>query len=137
MKLISAYAPHLREEDDVRKIMLDVLIALSPAVIGAAYFFGWYALFLCIAGAVIGELFDIFVMRYLRGVKDFVPDGSGAVTGLLLAMNVSTRLPFWAFLLGLVFALGIGNTCSEDSARTFSTLRSSEERFCSFLFPLT
>jgi electron transport complex protein RnfD len=108
MKLMSTYAPHLREEDDVRKIMLDVLVALSPAVIGAAYFFGWYALFLCIAGAVIGELFDIFVMKYLRGIKNFVPDGSGAVTGLLLAMNVSTRLPFWAFLLGLVFALGIG-----------------------------
>lgn len=108
MKLVSAYPPHLRDTDDVRKVMYDVLIALTPVVIGAAYFFGWYALLLCVLGAVLGELFDFFVMKFLRKSKDFVPDGSGAVTGLLLALNVSTRLPVWAFVIGLVFALGIG-----------------------------
>ncbi|RKX47977.1 MAG: electron transporter RnfD, partial [Thermotoga sp.] len=82
MKLITANAPHIRSSDNVRAIMVDVLIALIPAVIGASVFFGWYALFLCILGMVVGELIDYIIMRWIRGRKDFVPDGSGAVTGV-------------------------------------------------------
>lgn len=108
MKLITTNAPHIRNTDNVRAIMIDVLIALIPAVVGASVFFGWYALLLCILGMVSGELMDLIIMRWIRGKKDFVPDGSGAVTGVLLALNVSARLPAGIFLIGLIFALGVG-----------------------------
>ena len=55
MKLVVANAPHVRTDDSVRKIMIDVLIALMPAVIGAVIFFGWYSLIMCIIGAFFAE----------------------------------------------------------------------------------
>lgn len=38
MKLLTTSAPHVRTEDSTRKIMVDVLVALVPAVIAATYF---------------------------------------------------------------------------------------------------
>ncbi|MBT1247808.1 MULTISPECIES: RnfABCDGE type electron transport complex subunit D [unclassified Thermosipho (in: thermotogales)] len=107
MKLITGNAPHVRANDTTSKVMMDVIIALIPAIIGAWYFFGGYALFLILLGAVTGELFELFIMRVLRNDKSFTPNGSAAVTGILLAMNVSSATPWWVFLIGLVFALGI------------------------------
>ncbi|ANQ54432.1 electron transporter RnfD [Thermosipho sp. 1063] len=107
MKLITGNAPHVRANDTTSKVMMDVIIALIPAIIGAWYFFGGYALFLILLGAVTGELFELFIMRVLRNDKSFTPNGSAAITGILLAMNVSSATPWWVFLIGLAFALGI------------------------------
>ncbi|WP_041083415.1 RnfABCDGE type electron transport complex subunit D [Thermotoga profunda] len=107
MKLITKDAPHIRSEDTVRNIMIDVLIALGPAVAGAALFFGWYALFLCIFGAVAAEMIEWFIVKVLRKQKEFVPDFSAAVTGLLLAMNLPPTAPWWLLLIGIIIAIGI------------------------------
>lgn len=107
MKLLTTSAPHVRNEDSTRKIMIDVLIALVPAVIGATYFFGLYALVLSVIGMVSAELIELFIMRVLRKDKSFVPNGSAAVTGLLLALNVSAATPWWVLLIGVVFAIAI------------------------------
>lgn len=107
MKLVTGNAPHLRSNDTTAKVMLDVIIALIPALIGSWYFFGFYAFFLAIFGAVVGELFELFIMKVLRNDKNFTPNGSAAVTGILLAMNVSPATPWWVFLIGLIFALGV------------------------------
>ncbi|MDK2885820.1 MAG: H+/Na+-translocating ferredoxin:NAD+ oxidoreductase subunit [Thermosipho sp. (in: thermotogales)] len=107
MKLITGNAPHLRNNDTTAKVMIDVIIALIPALIGAWYFFGFYAFFLAILGAIFGELFELFIMKYLRKDKSFVPNGSAAVTGILLAMNVSPATPWWIMIIGLIFALGV------------------------------
>jgi len=101
-------APHIRHPDDTSKIMRDVLIALIPATIFSGFIFGWYAWILAIVGAFGGELIEYIIIRFFRGDKKFIPDGSASVTGLLLALNVSVKLPLWAFLVGLVFALVVG-----------------------------
>lgn len=107
MKLITKDAPHIRSEDTVRNIMIDVLIALGPAVAGAALFFGWYALFLCVFGAFAAEMIEWFIVKVLRKQKEFVPDFSAAVTGLLLAMNLPPTAPWWLLLIGIIIAIGI------------------------------
>ncbi len=107
MNLIVKDAPHLRTEDSVKKIMLDVLIALAPAVAAGALFFGWYALVLCIVGALFGELFEWFIAKIVRKQKEFSPDLSAAVTGLLLAMNLPPTAPWWLLLIGIIVAIGI------------------------------
>ena len=101
-------APHIRHPDDTSKIMRDVLIALIPATIFSGFIFGWYAWILAIVGAFGGELIEYIIIRFFRKDKNFVPDGSASVTGLLLALNVSVKLPLWAFLVGLIFALVVG-----------------------------
>jgi len=70
MKLLTTSAPHVRTQDSTRKIMIDVLIALIPAVIAATYFFGFYALILAIVGVVSAELVELFIMRVLKRIRN-------------------------------------------------------------------
>lgn len=104
----SASAPHIRTNDSVSKIMMDVIIALIPAVIVSVIVFGWSALVLCLMGMVFAEALEIFIMKVLRKKKDFTPDGSAAVTGLLLAMNIPAGFPWYLFIIGVVIAIGLG-----------------------------
>jgi len=107
MKLLTSSAPHVRTQDSTRKIMIDVIIALIPSVIAATYFFGMYALVLSVIGMVSAEAIEFFIMRVLRKDKNFVPNGSAAVTGLLLALNLSVATPWWVLLIGVLFAIAI------------------------------
>jgi electron transport complex protein RnfD len=88
-------APHLRSEDNVRKIMLDVLIALSPAAVWAVVSFGLKALALILVCTLGAEALEFIVMRFVRQKKSFRPDLSGSVTGLLLALNLSVSVEWW------------------------------------------
>lgn len=107
-KLNVSAAPHIRGPHSTRKIMIDVLIALLPATFWAIWIFGHRALILCVIGVLGAELIELLIMRVFRKRKNFVSDGSAAVTGLLLALNVSSTLPWYLMVLGLVFALGVG-----------------------------
>jgi len=108
MAFNTSSAPHLRSNQSVRKVMIDVLIALLPATVVAVVNFGWNALLLCVLGVVGAELLELLIMKGLRKKKDFVPDGSAAVTGLLLALNVSGTLPWYLLLIGVLVAVGLG-----------------------------
>ncbi|ODN30899.1 RnfABCDGE type electron transport complex subunit D [Fervidobacterium thailandense] len=107
MKLLTSPAPHVRTTDSTASVMIDVLIALSPAVVAATYFFGLQAFILSIVGMISAELLEFFIMRFLRKDKGFVPNGSAAVTGLLLALNVSVATPWWVLLIGVLFAIAV------------------------------
>ncbi|WP_448374384.1 RnfABCDGE type electron transport complex subunit D [Fervidobacterium sp.] len=107
MKLLTSPAPHVRTYDSTRKIMIDVIIALVPAVIAGTFFFGLQALILSILGMLSAEALEFFIMRVLRKDKNFKPNGSAAVTGLLLALNLSVATPWWVLLIGVLFAIAI------------------------------
>ena len=44
LKLIASSSPHIRSKDNTRSIMLDVIIALLPALVMSIYVFGVRAL---------------------------------------------------------------------------------------------
>ncbi len=96
--------PHIHSHDSSRRIMLDVIIALLPASVAAVVLFGLDALWLivtCVAAAVLSEfLFNLIAKR-----KQSVGDLSAVVTGLLLALNLSTKVPLWQAALGSIFAI--------------------------------
>ncbi|MGC9383946.1 MAG: RnfABCDGE type electron transport complex subunit D [Kosmotogaceae bacterium] len=119
MKLSVSSAPHLRTSDSIRKIMLDVIIALLPASVASIFIFGLRALVLilvCVVGSVLTEL---FVMKLLRGKKEFRPDGSATVTGLLLALNLSVAVSWWQALIGVIVAIGIAKHVFGGLGRNF------------------
>jgi electron transport complex protein RnfD len=119
MKLSVSPAPHLRTSDSVRKIMLDVIIALLPASVASIFIFGLHALVLilvCVIGSVLTEL---FIMKLLRGKKEFKPDGSATVTGLLLALNLSVAVSWWQALIGVIVAIGIAKHVFGGLGRNF------------------
>ena len=107
IKLKVANAPHIGIKDDVRSVMVDVLIALIPAVIVATIVFGIKALFLSVLGAVVGELLDAFIVAKMLKDKKQLWNGSGAVTGLLLALNIGIGTPWWILIIGIAFALAV------------------------------
>jgi len=119
VKLSMMAAPHLRSEDNVRKIMLDVLIALSPAAVWAVVSFGLKALALILVCTLGAEALEFIVMRFVRQKKSFRPDLSGSVTGLLLALNLSVSVEWWQALIGVFVAIVIAKAVFGGLGKNF------------------
>ena len=102
-KIVSS-SPHIRSTASTQRIMLDVLIALTPAAIAGTVIFGLGAalvIAVCVGGAVLSELvFNLITKR-----PNSLPDLSAAVTGLILALNLHANTPWWQCLIGSVFAI--------------------------------
>ena len=100
-----ASSPHIRPENvSIPIIMRDVLIALVPAGIAAIWFFGLKAANLMALGMLACILSEALWQK-MAGAKITVEDGSAAVTGLLLALNLPPDAPWWIPLVGGVFAM--------------------------------
>ena len=105
-QLTVSLSPHVRSGATTRRIMLDVCLALLPAVIFAVYWFGFGVLLtvlLSVASAILSELLMEKALR--RPVT--IDDGSAAVTGLLLALTLPAGTPWYVPVLGSVFAICI------------------------------
>jgi len=104
-KLILSSSPHLKADDDVKKIMRGVVIALLPAVAFSVYYFGLQSLLVMLT-AIAACLATEFLLKKLRNKE--INEGSGVVTGLLLAMTLPPGLHLGYVVLGSVFAIAIG-----------------------------
>jgi len=90
--------------------MRDVIIALLPATIVGVIIFGLGALqtvLICVASAMLAE----WVLQKLMKRNITVGDGSAALTGLLLGLNLPPSVPWWIPILGAFFAIGIVKQC--------------------------
>lgn len=87
--------------------MLDVIIALTPAILVALYYFGWYAFRLTVISVAACVLTEWLIQKYLLKVPTTVGDLSAVVTGILLAFNVPANLPVWMIIVGSVVSIGI------------------------------
>lgn len=104
MKLALASSPHIRGGFHTNRIMLDVVIALLPALAAGALVLGVRALLValvCVAAALITEgIYDLIAHR-----RSTLPDCSAAVTGLLLAMTLPVSILLWQAAIGGAFAV--------------------------------
>lgn len=101
-KLIVSSSPHLRSGASTQRIMLDVIIALCPALIASFVFFGPRALIL-VAVTVLSCVLSEYISRKVMKRDNTVPDLSCIVTGLLLAFNLPVSLnPLMAVFGGVV-----------------------------------
>ena len=103
-KLIVSSAPHIRTKKDTPGVMLDVIIALLPALIAGVVIFGLRALLVvatCVLASVVSEfLFNIIVKK-----NQTIFDLSAIVTGLILGLNLRADAPVWQCIVGSVFAI--------------------------------
>lgn len=102
--LISA-APHLKSWYSTSKIMYLVVVALLFPTAAAVYFFGYYALTVCVV-AIVSAVATEWAVRKIRG-RPFVNDGSAVVTGLLLALVLPPTLPLWMVAVGSMLSIAI------------------------------
>lgn len=103
-------APHIRSGDTVKRIMLDVIIALVPAAIASVYFFGFYSLAI-LAVAILSCVGSEYVFQKLMHKPSQIGDLSAVVTGILLAFNVPAQAPLWMVAFGGIFAIIIVKEC--------------------------
>ena len=118
-KLLVSTAPHVHQRTTTASVMRDLLIALTPATVAAIVFFGWKAaliIALCVGTAVVSELLFCILSKRPSTVSDL----SAAVTGLLLALNLSTKVSIWQCIVGSVFAIIVVKCAFGGLGRNFA-----------------
>lgn len=98
-------SPHIRDKVTSSNIMLMVVISLLPATFFGIWNFrhenAWILIVLTTAAAVLAEYLWEKLMHKPVTIKDF----SAVVTGLLLALNLPSTLPWWMGVVGAFFAI--------------------------------
>ena len=105
-RLTVSASPHVRSHETTTGIMLDVIIALVPALVMSAVYFGTRALALTavtVGSAVLCE----YLSRKIMKRDNTLGDLSAVVTGLILAFNLPATLPLWMAAIGSVIAIVI------------------------------
>lgn len=103
-KLHISNAPHISTSQSVPLIMWTVVIALLPAAAWSVYIYGLNTFILLAVGTLGAMLAEAL---FQLGMKQELTwkDGSAAITGILVAMNVPPQAPWWLVLIGSVFAV--------------------------------
>jgi len=105
--LIVTISPHIRSEDNISRMMLDVIIALSLNILVSICFYSWRAFSLiltCIVFSISTEVISQKIMKKKGTVSDF----SAVVTGLLLGFCLPPSLPLWIAAIGSIFSILVG-----------------------------
>ena len=105
-KLIVTAAPHITGPDSTQKIMQRVCLALCPTLVAAVIIFGINALILTLVTVAACVFFE---WGYCKLVHREVPVGdfSAVVTGMLLAFNLPSTLPWWMAVVGAFISIVI------------------------------
>jgi len=103
-------SPHISGRFSTRRVMVDVVIGLVPAMVAAGYFFRVQA-FVLIATCVISCIVTEWLCNVVRKEPnrlESLGDFSAVVTGIILALSVPPGLPIWAAIIGSAFAIAVG-----------------------------
>lgn len=103
-KVVVTSSPHIKAEDDTQSLMLDVLIALIPALAVAVFTFGARALIMTVISMAACALFETAYNKIV-GHPNTIKDFSCLVTGVLIAFNVPVAAPLWMVVFGALFGI--------------------------------
>jgi electron transport complex protein RnfD len=101
-------SPHIHTELTVPQIMRGVIIAMAPALLFSIYNFGIGTIYVTLLAVVFCVGIEYLIARYLLHRPATIYDGSAVITGILLAFNVPSNLPWYIILIGSAVAIGIG-----------------------------
>ena len=105
-----AASPHLSSgAQTTRRMMIDVLIGLAPALCTALYLFRWHAVAqvgICILSCMAAEA----MFTALRRRRLSLGDCSAAVTGLILGLSLPWSAPWYVGGIASLVAIGVGKT---------------------------
>ena len=106
MALNTAHSPHIHANTSITAIMLNVVLALVPAIITYLWFFGWGLLIhitIALTTALLCEALILFLRK--KPIKSALMDGSALVTALLIAFCIPPLAPWWITFIGTAFAI--------------------------------
>lgn len=105
--LLISGAPHLHSKENTRRIMLDVIIALTPASLVAIFFCGLSALSIFVVAIATCVATEYLIQRFMLKGPSTISDLTAILTAILLALNLPPTSPWWMVMIGSVVAIGI------------------------------
>lgn len=106
-KMIVSPNPHIHSAVSTRSLMLDVIIALMPAVLVSVLFYGLSELLVLAVSVASCVLLEWAITKWMLKRPSTIGDLSAVVTGLLLAMNLPATTPWWVVFIGALVAIGV------------------------------
>lgn len=103
-KVVVTSSPHIKASEDTRSLMLDVVLALVPALAVSVLTFGFRALIMTLVTVLACAVFE-YAYNKATHSKCTVCDLSAVVTGVLLAFNMPVSAPMWMPVIGAAFAI--------------------------------
>lgn len=97
-------SPFAHSGDSVFKAMLDVIIALIPAIISSIYFFRLNALILLVVTISSCVLFE-WLARKIMKRHNTIGDLSAVVTGIILTLTLPPSVPIYIAVIGALVAI--------------------------------
>lgn len=104
MNLTVASSPHIRGDFKTSRLMLDVVVALLPALAVGTWVLGFRALAVT-AVSMVSAVGAEWLYCKAAGKQNTLRDCSALVTGMLLALTLPASVPFGIVVLGSVFAI--------------------------------
>lgn len=106
--LTVSQSPHIHTELTVPQIMRGVIMAMVPAFLFSVYNFGLGAVYVTVLAIIFCVGIEYLISNYLLHRPATILDGSAVITGILLAFNVPSNLPWYIIFVGSAVAVGIG-----------------------------
>lgn len=106
-KFVFSPSPHIHTANTTSRAMIHVLVALVPSIAVALWHFGLPALEVLLISTASCMGVEWLVTRYMLHRPSTLADGSAALTGVLLALNLPSSLPWWMIVAGAIMAIGI------------------------------
>lgn len=100
-------SPHVHGDESVSRIMLDVCIALIPAILMSFWCYGLGAVKVLLLSVASCVFFEWVIQKYLLKKEHSLNDLSAVVTGVLLGLNVPSSLPWYCIVIGSLVAIGV------------------------------
>ena len=116
--------------------MLDVVIALIPALIAATIFFGPRVLLLTAVTTFAAVLSEIVSRRIMRRNTDSVYDLTAVITGLLLALSLPVTMPLWMAVMGAAVAIVVVKQFFGGVGQNFVNPAIAGRLFLMFSYPI-
>jgi len=106
-QVIVSPSPHVHSGESTSRLMFNVVLALMPAFAVSLYYFGVGALIVTLLAVGSCIIFEYLIQKFLMKGNPTITDGSAIVTGLLLAFNVPSNLPWHIVVIGSLVAIGV------------------------------
>ena len=106
-KFIVATAPHMHSPMSTQLLMRDVILALLPALGLSVAVYGLSVLYVTAIAVVSCVLVEYLIQKFLIKGASTVCNLSAVVTGVLLAFNLPSNIPWWIIVIGAVVAIGV------------------------------
>lgn len=106
--MIVSPSPHIHGPHTTSRLMLDVVIALLPALAVSTWVFGINVLLVTLVSVASCVVFEYIIQRFMLRGSITINNWSAVVTGMLLAFNLPSTIPLWIVVIGALVAIGVG-----------------------------